>query len=126
MAAVAHGSEHPLYSDCCCQYGANVGSVHTNKVRCLWQDCTIASDHWESVLLQVLTVCADDGVILSVPALQGVMLDVLSLRDWLPAIGWCMSCQWRFIRVMLALCTHLQYRHDAVSHRPGLSVFTPV
>ena len=39
-----------------------------------------------------LTVPADDGVVLSVPALEGVRLDVLSLQDLLPATGWCMSC----------------------------------
>ena len=54
----------------------------------------------------------------SVPAVEGVRLHVLSLRDWLLATGWCISCQWRFMRVMLALCSHLQYLHPATSHLP--------
>ena len=57
-------------------------------------------------------------MMLSVPAVEGVMLDVLSLREWLPATGWCISCQWRFMRVMLALCSHLQNLHPAVNHLP--------
>ena len=46
------------------------------------------------------------------------MLHVLSLRGWLLTTCWCMSCQWRFMHMMFALCTHLQYLHPADSHLP--------